>query len=146
MTYYIDQSGKIEDSHRLTVVAVANGITKTIIINASEKQKLLTSMRVLDYPQKLYIYKIFAGLIYLLLKDITAQQIIIDEEYPGHEVTIKNYLLNLYQNQRQSCPTIDFSNIGKNSPAHKSAILTFRKKIKPDIIVKAKHILKLFYV
>jgi len=64
----IDQSGKVEDTNKLTIVALANGKLKSLKISAVEKQKLVKTMRILDYPKKAFIYKIFAGLVFLLIK------------------------------------------------------------------------------
>jgi len=48
MKYYIDQSGKVESTQKLTVVSCANGKVKTLLISAVEKRKLLVAMRVLS--------------------------------------------------------------------------------------------------
>lgn len=89
MTYQIDQSGKIEDTNKLTIVAYANGKIKSLKIGATEKQKLLTVMRTLDYPKHNYVYKVFAALVYFLLADEKIDSVVIDREYLGHEATIK---------------------------------------------------------
>lgn len=120
MTYEIDQSGKIEDSNKLTIVALANGKTKTLKIGAVEKQKLIKTMRILDYPRKSFIYKMFAGL-------------------------IKAIIIRLFQTTGRKAPTISFSLVGKDCQAHKVAIETYRGKRKPDLIIKAKEVLGLFY-
>jgi len=57
MKYYIDQSGKIEDTKKLTIIAYANGKTKSLKISAVEKRRLIKTMRALDYPQKAFILK-----------------------------------------------------------------------------------------
>ena len=145
MIYQIDQSGKIEDTRRLTIVAFANGKCKALKILAVEKQKLINTMRKLDYPKKTFIYKIFAGLIFLLLKKEKVNEIIIDKEYPGHEATIKNIILQLFRRAKIKTPQIRFDTIGKQSNAHKAALETFRGKRKADIEIKPKQVLKLFY-
>ena len=50
MDVTVDQSGKIEHTHSLTVVAYANGNAKSLMISAIEKRKLLTIMRA-RFPQ-----------------------------------------------------------------------------------------------
>lgn len=67
--YQIDQSGKVEDTKKLTIVAFANGKIKSLKISAVEKRKLIKAMRELDRPRKIFIFKIFAALIYLLFKN-----------------------------------------------------------------------------
>lgn len=54
-------------------------------------------MRILDFPKRTFIYKIFAGLVYLLLKDEKIEEVVIDKEYPEHEATIKNIIIQLFQ-------------------------------------------------
>lgn len=115
MIYQIDQSGKIEDTNKLTVVAYAGNKVKSITISSSEKQKLMNTMRSYDHPGKVFIFKAFAGLVYLLLKDDL------------------------------KAPEIDFTFIGKDSPAHKAALEVYRGFKKPDKKVSAKDILELFY-
>jgi hypothetical protein len=145
MNYQIDQSGKIEDTKKLTVVAYANGSIKTLKISAVEKRKLITILRVQDYPQKAFIYKAFAGLIFLLLKDEQVDNVQIDKEYPGNENIIKIILFQLFDKTNKKRPEVSFTLIGKNSPAHKAAIATFRGQRKPDLIIKAVDLLRLFY-
>lgn len=145
MKYQIDQSGKIEDTKRLTIVAFANGKTRTLKISGREKQRLIKTMRALDYPKKTFIFKAFAGLVFLLLKGQRVEAVIIDKEYPGHEGTIKGILIQLFDKAKKKPPEIEFAKIGKESPAHKVAIETFRGKRKPDLVVKAKEVLNLFY-
>lgn len=145
MQIYIDQSGKIEDTSKLTIVAYANGIEKTLKISGVEKRKLIKIMRILDYPKTSFIYKAFAGLVFLLVKNAKADEIIIDKEYPRHEPTIKEILLQLFQKFSLAAPEVNFSLIGKQSRAHKIAIETFRGKRKPDLEVVAEEVLELFY-
>ena len=75
MTYEIDQSGKVEDTNKLTFVAYANGKIKSIKIGGAEKQKLLLVMRALDYSKRNYLYRIFAALVYFLLAEEIGRQI-----------------------------------------------------------------------
>lgn len=145
MRYEVDQSGKIEDTNKLTIVAFANGKTRTLKISGVEKQKLIRSMRVLDHPKKTFIYKAFAGLVFLLLKNQKVEEVVIDREYPGHEATIKVVLTQLFAKFGKEKPEIGFAKITKKSPAHEIALETFRGRRKPDLVVKAKEVLKLFY-
>ena len=145
MKYQIDQSGKVEDTNRLTIVAFANGKIKSLKISAVEKQTLVRTMRALDYPEKIFIYKIFAALIFLLIKNEKIEEVVIDKEYPGHKATIKNLLLNLFRRVSKDAPIIDFDNIGKKSAAHKTAWEVFQGKREADMVVKANDIINLLY-
>ncbi|MEK7172679.1 MAG: hypothetical protein AAB740_01730 [Patescibacteria group bacterium] len=141
----IDQSGKVEDTKKLTVVCFANGKVKTLLITAREKRKALIAMRVIDKPKKTFVFRIFAGLIFLLVQDEAIETIAIDEEYPEHEATIKFILLTLFQKFSEQTPSIYFQRIGKKSMAHIKGIAVFRGKSKPDMVATAKDILELFY-
>jgi hypothetical protein len=141
----VDQSGKIEDTHKLTVVAFGNGKAKSLQISAVEKRKLITTMRSLDYPKQTFVFRTFAALAFLLLKDEKMEEVIVDKEYPGHEGVIKDVILHLFTKTQQVAPSITFAEIGKKSGAHKTAIEVFRGERKPDIIVKAQDVLALFY-
>ncbi len=91
----IDQSGKVEDTRKLTVVCFANGKAKTLLISAKEKRKALNTIRDIDKPKRTFIFRIFSGLLFLLIKNENLETIVIDEEYPEHEATIKFILLNI---------------------------------------------------
>lgn len=148
MPHHIDQSGKIEDTNKLTVIAFANGKVKSLKITAVEKQKLIKVMREMDYPKKVFIFKIFACLIYVLLKDEkwhSGDALIIDREYKGHEGIIKDVLLHLFRETNNGEPAIQFSEVGRKSLAHLKAIAVFRGEVKPDIIVKAGDVLSILY-
>jgi len=145
MIIEIDQSGKIEDTNKLTVIAFTEGKIKSLKISAREKQKLVKAMRIIDYPKKSFIYKIFAGLVFLLLKDEKMEEVVIDSEYPGKEATIKNIIIQLFQKAKRKTPEINFDFISKQSNAHKVALEVFRGKRKADLIINSKQVLGLFY-
>ena len=145
MTYEIDQSGKVEDTNKLTVVAYANGKIKSVKIGSVEKQKLLAAIRVLDYSKRNYLYKIFAALIYFLLADEKVDSVVIDREYSGHEAIIKGVIIQLLNKNRKNVPEIQFDCIGKLSRAHKAALDVFRADREADLVVTAKDVLKLLY-
>lgn len=145
MRIEIDQSGKVEDTNRLTVVAFCNGKTKSLKISAIEKRKVLATMKSWGYPKHSFVYKTFAGLVFLLIKNEKASEVVIDKEYVGNEPTIKVILLQLFQKYNIKPPTIAFGNIGKKSMAHEIAIIVFRNKRRADIIVDSKRVLNLFF-
>lgn len=146
MAYQIDQSGKIEKTNKATVVALANRKKKTVKITAIEKQKLLAALREIELPRTNYIYKVFAALIFILIKDEAVNTLEIDKEYTGHESIIKDTLIYLYRKINQSMPEITFLSVGKKSNSHRIALATFQSKIKPTIIVKGEKVLRILYV
>ena len=143
VTYEIDQSGKIEDTNKLTVVAYANGRIKSVKIGSTEKQKLLAAMRALDHSKRNYLYKIFAALIYFLLLNEKVESVVIDREYFGHEAIIKGMIIQLLNKNKKNVPEIRFACIGKLSPAHKAALYVFRGEREADLVLTAKDVLKL---
>lgn len=145
MRVEIDQSGKVEDTNRLTVVVFCNGKVKSLKISVVEKRKILESMKLQGYPKRTFVYKVFAGLIFLLIKNEKFNEVYIDKEYFGNESTIKNILIQLFQKYSIKPPGIGFKSVGKQSQAHKIAIDIFRGRRKADVIVESKTILKLFF-
>lgn len=145
MAFQIDQSGKIEDTSKSTIIALANGTTLVLKISSQEKRKLLPVMRKLDFPKKIFIYRAFTALIFLILKHTQITTVTIDKEYPGHEAFIKTTLINLFGKEKMKPPTIHFALVGKTCTAHKAAIEGLRKKRKPDFIVRANDVLELLY-
>lgn len=141
----IDQSGKIEHTSRTTVIACANSEEASVRISAGEKQKLIRAMKAHDHPRKIFVFKIFAGLIFLLMRDSRALFIVIDREYLSREGIIKDILAGLYRKYDIPAPRIRFDLIGKKSSAHRAALETFQKKRKPTKTIKAKDVLRLFY-
>ena len=85
MQIEIDQSGKIENTHKPTVVGFSNNKNKTVIILATEKQKLQKYFRKVKKPH-VFKYKVFAILIFVLLKKEHIERMTIDTEYLGHVI------------------------------------------------------------
>lgn len=145
MKIYIDQSGKIEYTSDPTVVAFSNGKDKAVYIAAREKRKILTLFRHVD-KRNIFTFKTFATLIYLLIKDDLSaiDSIAIDTEYPGRNSVIKKYLLDLIRRDQTEfeSDSIYFCLIGKKHKAHKTAIDTFRRNRKPDIVLTSKDVIK----
>ncbi len=135
----VDQSGKVEDTKEDTVLAFANGITRTVLIPATVKRDCVTLFHLMGQKGKVFYLQLFAIALFFLLKEHGAHlsNIIIDEEYYGREGDIKRYLLNLLN--RAGTPVtgtqIHFGYVGKASAAHDVAIATLRGKKKPDKIL-----------
>ncbi len=138
MKIEIDQSNKIEATNKATVIAFSNGEKRTVLISAKDKKELQTTFRFLQ-RNRIFIYKTFACLIFVLIKDKLKEinQIIIDEEYKGHEPEIKHYLLQIIRKNHKDFPkdNIVFKRIGKKSSAHILAYKVGQGKIKPDFTV-----------
>lgn len=145
MKYYIDQSGKIENTKSLTVVAYAGGETKSLKISAVEKRKLLKVLKITTERKKLITYELFATLVFMLIKDEKINEVIIDVEYEGHEGSVKNFIKNYYVKLNKKMPEVSFELITKKSPAHMVAIDTFRGTRKADITVNAREVLEYLF-
>src|SRR3989344_6081758 len=99
MTYQIDQSGKIEDTAKDTVLALAKkDHSYTIRILARENRKLQQYFKDQREP-KLFIYKTFAAGVFILLNTFNMEisSVTIDREYIGHERLISDMLRKLFK-------------------------------------------------
>lgn len=146
MIIEIDQSGKVEETAKDTVVAFANGIVKSIKLPRREKRKLQKFFRDIG-KGKFFVPKVFSVLIFVLIRPYIPklERIIIDEEYSGYEHLIRNLICELVRikNPKFESDRIVFKQIGKKSPAHHVAYRTFRKLKKPNISVTAQDIMKI---
>jgi hypothetical protein len=135
----IDQSGRIEETNRDTILAYSNGKSYSIIIPARTKRQLLEQFRILGKP-KIFVLRVFASGIYLLINDQITKcfDITIDIEYPGNNHLISDMLKEMFIRNNKDISKINFSFslIGKKSRAHNLAISVFRKKEKADKIIK----------
>lgn len=143
ITYQIDQSGKIEQTNRNTVIACTGDVEMTILLKKREKRKLQQVFKQTD-NLKVFPYLIFAALLAILIKNLKPRKkIIIDKEYFGHEELIedkiKAYLVELGES---SLPQIEFGHVGKLSDAHNLAYRVARARTKPTLIVDSKEVMK----
>lgn len=122
MTLQIDQSGKIEQTNKNTVVALSNSVQTSIILKAKDKRNLQDIYRAARKP-RMFSIQVFAALTYLLLEKakIRSGMVYIDKEYPGHEAVIKSYIIQLIRKRRKiklASEDIRFMLVGKTSNAH----------------------------
>lgn len=122
MVYQIDQSGKIEQTNKNTVICLSNSTYATIILKAKDKRQLQEIFRKAGKP-RVFPTQVFAALTYLLLEHAKVKSglIYIDKEYPGHESIIKSYLTQLINKRGKVIldpENIRFMLVGKTSNAH----------------------------
>lgn len=79
MSIQIDQSGKIEDTSRPTILAASNSVKFSIVLSAKEKRRLQQKFRKIGYP-RLFIDYVFAALLYILFTKVKRSQYIVDME------------------------------------------------------------------
>lgn len=146
MIIEIDQSGKIENTSKNTIIAFSNHIFESVIIKAKDKREIQKIFRKIGKP-RIFVYRLFAVIVFILIKPYLnkIEQIIIDEEYPGNLNLIKNFLLQEIRRSHPNFQTtkIIFRKIGKKSRAHYLAYGTAIDKKLPDKIISAKKALKI---
>lgn len=135
----IDQSGKMEDLARDTVLAFSNGVQRAIRIPAAVKRNVVRYLRQKDKSKTRAAVLLFSAALFLLLREALEHidQIVIDVEYEGYEDEIKGWLLSrIYRVDPGFDKTrVKFQRVGKKSPAHRLALAVFRDQKPPDRVV-----------
>lgn len=143
--YQIDQSGKIEQTERNTVIACINDRQFTVLLKRKEKRELQRVFKTANM-QKLFPYLTFAVLVAILIhKLIPRHKIIIDREYVGHEDFIEDRI-EIYVNQLGGkIPILNFGHVGKLSKAHQLGYKIAVGKEKATLNVTANEVLKVIF-
>ena len=138
--YQLDQSIKIENTSQATYVAIANGTCLTCAILAKDKRILKHLFRQLGKP---LVYKLFtfSFLCSQVIAKTKPHHVVIDQEYRGHEIDIKNYITQLLTIAKQRVPNLVFKSIGKESPAHHRAYHAYKIR-KADFRVPYQEVIK----
>ena len=147
MQIEIDQSGKIEETNKDTIIAFSNGIKQSVRIHRRTKRRLQETFRTYGKP-RLFRFRVFACGVYILIKNYLSKinQIVIDTEYIGNEKLIKEMIIEIANSEpikndlRQK---IVFKRIGKNSSAHILALSVSRKNIKADKVIGYDELVKI---
>ena len=102
MKYQIDQSGKIEQTDKNTVIAYSNGTQRAILIHRKVKRQIQEMFRERGIT-KYFIYQTFAVGVYLLIRNLKEiQKITIDQEYPEKDRLIKQIILDLLKKKQKT--------------------------------------------
>ena len=130
MKFEVDQSGRIEETNRLTVISIASkDYSYTVKIDSKIKRVIQKKFQKIGKPKMFGVYGFTTGLIILLkLSKVKNSVVVIDIEYDGYNKVISN---ELTKNTKQNLE-FRFTNIGKKSPAHKTAYAVFKKRSKQD--------------
>lgn len=146
MKIEIDQSGKIEDTSRLTVLAFSNNKNGVVLILAIDKKILQNFFRRINKP-RIFTYLSFSVLVYILIKNHISNgcSIIIDREYPGYEKFISEKLREFIQdNTKIKDFRIYTYEITRKSNAHSLAWKAYNQRDKRNIRkIKAQDIIKI---
>lgn len=91
----VDQSGKVEQTNRSTVLAYSNSRRYAVEVLSTTKQEILRRLREQGRSSRASVQLVFAALVALLLKDVVEQadSVVIDSEYTGQDAAIKGQLL-----------------------------------------------------
>lgn len=132
MSYQIDQSGKIEQTSKVTIIALSNSKQASIILKAKDKRDLQDIYRRAGKP-KVFAIQVFSALTYLLLQKskVDIGMLYIDKEYPGHESIIKSYITQLVKKKgkiKLEPENIRFTQVGKTSNVHLYGYKKFKSR------------------
>lgn len=144
MAYQIDQSGKIEQTNKDTIIALANDHSLTIKLSAKTK-RIIQEWFKEGKRQRFFPYLTFAALLAILIKIGSAtKRVKIDKEYPGHEDLILERVSTYLKLLRvKTFPSLEWGHVGKTSNAHNLGSKVAKNKIKVDKIVRLEDIMEL---
>jgi hypothetical protein len=147
MKIEIDQSGKIENTNKLSIIALVDGFSKTLLISAKDKKSIQVIFRRIHQP-RVFISKVFAACIYFLVKDDIKKidTIMIDNEYPGYEKYIRRLILEYFEDNNYKTDKfhIYFRKFGKKSKAHDCANKAYKAK-RADIRINKNQVLDIIF-
>ena len=127
MKYFIDQSGKIENTAKNTILCLSNGTWDAVILKAAVKRQLQEIFRRHGMPRNFVLFTFSALLAILIKRNLKLQGLTVDREYYGKEPVIKEIVLQILADN-QTIPKINFAQIGKNVNAHDIAAKIAHKK------------------
>lgn len=135
----VDQSGRIEETQRDTIIAIANDAYAISLRIRRQDKRIIQSIFKERGKPKMFAICMFGKTVSYLLNQSSQhiQVVTIDIEYPGHEKTIKDIILQDTSKKLD----VRFARIGKNSPAHTKAYFTFTKQIQSDFVYQYKNYL-----
>lgn len=142
--YEVDQSGKVEQTNKITIVPFSNDKNSSISLSSSDKRNLESIYRQAG-KGKIFPIQVFTALVYLLIEKYSLEDriIVIDTEYPGHANLIRSYVVQLANKLKKIellAENLRFEQVGKSSNAHLTAYSSFKKK-RGDKKASAKDIL-----
>ncbi len=141
-TFEIDQSGKIEQTAKDTILCLSNHTWYAVRISAHAKRQLQEIFRRNGQIRNFVLFTFCAGLAILIRKSKILSTITIDEEYSGKNHSIKAILLEMFSNLSLNSD-ITFRRIGKQSSAHLHAKEVATGKQKPTTIITTEALLKI---
>ena len=143
MGLQIDQSGKIEDTAKDTVIAYSNGNQYSIVIPRKVKRQVQEFFRQVGLPQ-LFIYRLFSIGVYFVIRDLKIiTKIEIDTEFQGKDLIIKEMILDLLFEKNRPGHDLSFTRIGNKPKVHYVANDVLNKKRKAGKVLTYEEIFKI---
>lgn len=143
----VDQSNKVEQTEKDTVVALSNGVKLTILMRSKDKRFLQEVFRSRGEPRNFVLFTFSLLLTRLLKHAKLAVPVRIDLEYKGNEDIIREKLI-LYSKRLGydlDRSLITFKSIGKRSPAHKLAGKVTARKQNPDLRITIEEAVEILF-
>lgn len=139
MQIEIDQSGKIEQTNHVTVIALTNGTKYTILFSRNDKRYIEKISKQTGF-KSVHPQTTFAILIAIIvIKSKVNKSILIDTEYPGYNEYIRK-IVNLLVGKK--CSLIKFGFVGKESKSDLLARKIAHNKEGPSYKVNRSEITK----
>lgn len=142
--YQIDQSGKIEQTNKDTIVVLSNEHDLAIMVKAKTKRIILEWFRQ-EQRQRFFPYLTFATLLAILIKmELPKSRVEIDKEYFGNEdlilerVTTYLKLLGVEKH-----PPLVWGHVGKTSKAHDYGAKMAKDKSKINKVISLEEVMEL---
>jgi hypothetical protein len=135
MKIEVDQSGKIEETAKRTVIGDSLG--NTVVVRSADKRSIQELYRLSGQPRKFVIHLFSVLLSILIAKSFTlTKTYIIDTEYPGKEDEISLLVCEFCAKNGVilSSSQLQFRRIGKSSEAHKTSHKKFTSKYLRDYL------------
>src|SRR3989344_4255508 len=126
--YQIDQSGKIEQTNKDTIIAYSNGNQHAICIPRRLKRKIQEVFRMHGFVSLFNYYLFAVGVYYLISNFKQKTEIIIDLEYPEKDRIIKSFIDSFLNKFNKPEHNISFARIVNRPRAHYAAKDVFDKK------------------
>lgn len=139
--FQIDQSGKIEQTNKDTVLCLSNGSWDTVLIKAKTKRQIQEIFRRNGQPRNYVLFTFSAALAILIERNLSVGKIVIDKEYFGKEPIIKKLLEEMSEEIKEKV-TLEFGLVGKSSRADFRAGEVLAKKKKAKLVLTARMLLK----
>lgn len=138
MTIEVDQSIKVEQTFKDTVIGIAWGKKSfACVLSRQVKRRLQKDFR-REGRARLFVYRTFVAAVILTVMRSEwkyVSDVIIDVEYRGQDQKLRSIFLEMWSRVSKEVPDISFREIGKRSLAHHVCYDVMKKDREPDAIL-----------